>query len=562
MPDTPERLQQLLHELQVHQSELEMQNEELRRTQLLLDAARDRYFDLYELAPVGYCTLNEQGMILEANLTAATLLGVARSDLVKKALSQFIVREDQDIYYKYLRGRMLEGSRNTCDLRVAHRDGSLVWVNLVTTGAKGSAGEPVLRIVLHDVTERKSLDQALQKKNIELELARALADKANLAKSDFLSNMSHELRSPLNAILGFAQLMESSTPAPTPVQKGRIDQILRAGWYLLDLINEVLDLALIESGSLPMSLGPIALPEVLAECQAMIEPEASKYGIQISFPLFDGPCLVSAERTRLKQVMVNLLSNAIKYNKAGGTVQVSYCAISAERICIKVQDSGEGLPPQKITQLFQPFNRLGMETSAVEGTGIGLVVSRRLVELMGGRIGVQSTVGAGSVFWIELNLLASPQALPVQPDMPLPLAAPVARGAAVRTLLYVEDNLANMELVRQLITRRPDMRLLGAEEATSGIAIARVLQPDVILMDINLPVISGLQALKILREHPQTAHIPVLALSANAMPHDIEKGLQAGFFAYLTKPIKIDEFMQALDAGLSFASKNLNENHI
>ena len=559
MPDSPEQLQQLLHELQVHQSQLEMQNEELRRTQLLLDAARDRYFDLYELAPVGYCTLNEQGMILEANLTAATLLGVARSDLVHKSLRQFIVREDQDVYYRYLQGRMVKDSNNTCDLRVAHRDGSLVWVNLVTTGAKGSAGEPVLRIVLHDVTERKGLDQALQKKNIELELARALADKANLAKSDFLSSMSHELRSPLNAILGFAQLMESSTPAPTPVQQGRIEQILRAGWYLLDLINEVLDLALIESGSLTMSLEPIALPEVLAECQAMIEPEATKNGIQLSFPHFDGPCLVSAERTRLKQVLINLLSNAIKYNKAGGSVQVSCCAISPQRICIKVQDSGEGLPPQKISQLFQPFNRLGKETSAVEGTGIGLVVSRRLVELMGGRIGVQSTVGTGSIFWIELGLVA-PQPMPM--PMPMPMTASMTQDVTVRTLLYVEDNLANMELVRQLITRRPDMRLLGAEDATSGIAIARALQPDVILMDINLPVISGLQALKILREHPQTAHIPVLALSANAMSHDIEKGLQAGFFAYLTKPIKIDEFLRALDAGLSFASKNLHQNHI
>ena len=367
--------------------------------------------------------------------------------------------------------------------------------------------------------------------------------------------MSHELRTPLNAILGFAQLMESDSPPPTPSQKASIDQILQAGWYLLELINEILDLALIESGKLSLSLEPVSLAEVMLECQAMIEPQAQKRGIRMTFPQFDIPCFVSADRTRLKQVLINLLSNAIKYNRAGGTVVVECTASTPERIRISVRDTGAGLPPEKLAQLFQPFNRLGQEAGGEEGTGIGLVVSKRLVELMGGVIGVESTVGVGSVFWFELNSAAAPQ-LAVDRAEPAAIAqAQVQHGAPLRTLLYVEDNPANLKLVEQLIARRPDMRLLSAVNGNLGIELARANQPEVILMDINLPGISGIEALKILREDPATAHIPVVALSANAMPRDIEKGLQAGFFRYLTKPIKVNEFMDALDVALEFAEK-------
>ena len=259
-----------------------------------------------------------------------------------------------------------------------------------------------------------------------------MAEKANLAKSEFLSSMSHELRSPLNAILGFAQLMETGSPLPTPAQKASIDQILKAGWYLLELINEILDLALIESGKLSLSLEPMSLVDVMLECQAMIEPQAQKSGIRMSFPQFEIPYFVHADRTRVKQVLINLLSNAIKYNRAQGTVEVTCSASTAERIRISVQDTGEGLSPEKLAQLFQPFNRLGQEASAEEGTGIGLVVSKRLVELMGGEIGVESTVGVGSVFWIELNLAAEPQlaAGAAEPLAPIQAQCSAWRSAA------------------------------------------------------------------------------------------------------------------------------------
>jgi PAS domain S-box-containing protein len=446
---------------------------------------------------------------------------------------------------------LIARSGSECDIAdscapIRDRDGQVVGAVLVF---RDVTGEYAVQQALRDSS------QVLQEKNVELENARSVAEKANLAKSEFLSSMSHELRSPLNAILGFAQLMETSSPLPTPAQKSSIDQILKGGWYLLELINEILDLALIESGKMSLSLEPILLAEVMIECRAMIEPQAQKSLIRMSYPTFEIPYFVIADRTRLKQVLINLLSNAIKYNRVQGTVEVAISTNAAQRLRISVRDTGEGLSAQKIAQLFQPFNRLGQEAGSEEGTGIGLVVSKRLVELMEGEIGVESTVGAGSVFWIELNLAAEPQPVFGEAELLAPGQTGVQHGAALRTMLYVEDNRANLLLVEQLIARRPDMRLLSAGDGTRGIALARTYHPEVILMDINLPGISGIQALKILREDPATAHIPVLAISANAMPHDIKKGLEAGFFRYLTKPIKVGDFMDALDKALEIAEK-------
>ena len=412
-------------------------------------------------------------------------------------------------------------------------------------------------LVFRDASVVRAFDLALQAKNAELEEAKASADKANLAKSDFLSNMSHELRTPLGAILGFAQLIESGDPAPTPVQRRSVVQILEAGWYLLELINEILDLALIESGKLSMSLEPTLIADVLRECEAMIEQQATKRGVVVGFSHIDEPYFVRADRTRVKQILVNLLSNAIKYNKPGGTVVVNHVVERTEYIRISVRDTGHGLTPEQISYLFQPFNRLGQEMNGEEGTGIGLVVSKRLVELMGGVIGVESTVDVGTEFWIVLPLAAAPQ-LPDGPAYPphTTIADADQAGKPSRRVLYIEDNPANLMLVEQLIARRSDIRLLTAEDGATGVALARTALPDAILMDINLPGISGIDALKILAEDPLTAHIPVMALSANAIPRDIDKGLVAGFFRYQTKPIKINEFMEALDAMLDFAKQH------
>ena len=448
----------------------------------------------------------------------------------------------EDIYeLTYIRR---DGSRFPAVVSVtALRDGQDAIIGYLLIGTDNTARRQV-------ESERAKLDQALRGKNVELERARSLSDKASLAKSEFLSSMSHELRSPLNAILGFAQLLESGSPPPTPAQQASLEQILTAGWYLLDLINEILDLAQIESGKPSLSPEPVSLGDLMRECQAMIEPQAGKSGIPVTFPEFAVPLFLQADRTRLKQVLINLLSNAIKYNRAQGAVHVTCCASGAHRMRISVRDTGEGLPPANVEQLFQPFNRLGQEAGVEQGTGIGLVVSKRLVELMGGAIGVESTVGVGSVFWIELNVAAEPRIVVDAAGPMAPAPARARHGPARHTLLYVEDNRANVLLVEQLVARRPDLCLLSAGDGASGIALARTHLPTVILIDINLPGINGTQALAMLRDDPQTAHIPVLAISANAMARDIRKGLEAGFFRYLTKPIKVNEFMEALDAAL------------
>ncbi|AUB82143.1 ATP-binding protein [Candidatus Thiodictyon syntrophicum] len=520
---------------------------------------------------------DEHGIIQIFNVGAERMLGYAAADVVDR-ITPADISDPQELQARALALSIELGTPITAgfeamvfkarrriedvyELTYIRKDGSRLPA-VVSVTALQDAADAIIGYLLIGTdntarqqveAERLRLDAVLKESHVELKKAKVAAEEANLAKSDFLSSMSHELRSPLNAILGFAQLMETGAPPPTPGQKDSIDQILQAGWYLLDLINEILDLSLIESGRLSLSPEPMSLAEVLADCQAMIEPQAQKGGIRVYFPDLDGPWLVRADRTRVKQVLVNLLSNAIKYNRVGGRVDLRVGAAADGRTRISLQDTGEGLAADKLVQLFQPFNRLGQEAGAQEGTGIGLVVCKRLVELMNGSIGVDSTVGVGSTFWIELDATAAPHLTAEPADTQLAAPAPAVPGSTLRTLLCVEDNPANLMLVQRLLERRPDIRLLSARDGRRGVEMARAFRPEVILMDINLPGISGITALHILAEDPATALIPVIALSANAMPRDIEKGKQAGFFHYLTKPIKVGEFMDTLDLAFKHA---------
>ena len=506
---------------------------------------------------------DEKGIIQLFNVGAERMLGYAAAEVVNR-INPSDIHDPEEVMaraqalslelgttispgFEALAFKASRGIEDIYELTYIRKDGSRFPCIISITALRDDFGTIIGYLLIgSDNSVRKQVEFALKD-------AIAVAEKANLAKSDFLSSMSHELRTPLSAILGFAQLIESGTPQPTPSQKRSVDQILQAGWYLLDLINEILDLALIESGKLSLSLEPVSLAEVMHECETMIESQADKRGISVSFPKFSQPCFVKADRTRLKQVLINLLSNAIKYNTERGSVVLKCVESDAAHIRISVEDTGAGLAAEQIDQLFQPFNRLGQQTSTEQGTGIGLVMTKRLVELMGGAIGVESVPGRGSTFWIEMNVTADTQPTAELIDLALASRPPPAVMAEARTVLYVEDNPANLMLVEDLIARRPDLRLLSARDGISGIAIARASLPDFILMDINLPGISGITALKILRDDPVTAHIPVVALSANAMPRDIEKGLEAGFFRYLTKPIKINEFMETLDMTLKFA---------
>lgn len=506
---------------------------------------------------------DEKGVIQIFNVGAEHMLGY-RADEVINQVSPSDLHDPMEVTaravalttelatpiapgFEALAFKASRGIEDIYELTYIRKDGSrfpaIVSITALRDEAEGLIG---YLLIGTDNSARKLVEQQLNE-------AVAAAEKANLAKSDFLSSMSHELRTPLNAILGFAQLVESGMPAPTPTQKRSIDQIIKAGWYLLELINEILDLALIESGKLSLSVEPVSLQEVLMECRSLVESQASQRSIGMAFPRLPAHSYVKADRTRLKQVLINLLFNAIKYNLPSGHVAVECAERSPGILRISVRDTGVGLSPEQVSQLFQPFNRLGQEGGKEEGTGIGLVVTQRLVELMGGEIGVDSTQGVGSEFWVEMALATAPGlSLEISAEVPRTEAAD---GAAMQTVLYVEDNPANLELVEQIIARRTYVRLLGAADASLGIEFARVYLPEVILMDINLPGMSGLDAMKVLRADPTTSHIPIIALSANAVPRDVERGLEAGFFNYVTKPIKVGQLMEAIDAALAISTQ-------
>ena len=522
-----------------------------------------------------------KGVIQIFNVGAERMLGYAAADVMNK-ITPADISDPQEVVarasalseelgtpitpgFEALVFKASRGIEDIYELTYIRKDGSRFPAVVSVTALRDDQGAIIGYLLIGtDNTARKQveaerarMDQVLQDKNAELQRATNAAERANLAKSDFLSSMSHELRTPLGAILGFAQLMESGTPAPTASQTKSINQILKAGWYLLELINEILDLALIESGKLSLSLEPVSMDDVMQECEAMIEPQAHKRGIKVHFEHFEARHFVNADRTRVKQVLINLLSNAIKYNRVGGSVTVQCTVNRAHWIRISVRDTGLGLAPEQLEQLFQPFNRLGQKGNIEEGTGIGLVVSKRLVELMHGFIGAHSTVGEGSVFWVELNQTSKPLYVAHAGEPAAISLTGHGPDAQRRTLLYVEDNPANLMLVEDLMERRADVRLLSARDGITGVEMAHATLPDVILMDINLPGISGLKALEILLQDPATARIPVIALSANAIPRDIEKGLEAGFFRYLTKPIKVNEFLATLDLALKFSSTGL-----
>ncbi len=513
--------------------------------QMLLDQRlRDQQFytrSLFESNIDAIMTTDPSGIITDVNKQMEALTGRTRDELIGAPFKNYFT--DPALAEASIKLVLAEKKVTNYELTVRAWDGTetVVSYNATTFYDRNRKLQGVFAAA-RDITELKRVEHRLEENNIEIETARVAAEKANQAKSEFLSSMSHELRSPLNAILGFAQLMENDSPLPTPSQSTSINQILESGWYLLSLINEILDLATVESGKIALSLEPVSVADVFREIQTMMEPQARKRNIKISFLHLDTPYYVRADRTRLKQVMINLLSNAIKYNRNEGSIVVDSYETAPQCIRICVKDTGVGIPSDKVAELFQSFNRLGQENSSVEGTGIGLVMSKRLVELMDGVIGVESELGVGSQFWIELRtdnapVLAREQVIPTEVSQ-----STTGAGMVVHTLLYVEDNPANLKLVEQLISRHPDLRLYTAVDAMTGIELAHTMLPDVILMDINLPGVNGVEAMQILHEQPDTAHIPVIAVSANAMTSDINKGLEAGFFSYLTKPLKIKKF--------------------
>jgi CheY-like chemotaxis protein/anti-sigma regulatory factor (Ser/Thr protein kinase) len=369
-------------------------------------------------------------------------------------------------------------------------------------------------------------------------------ERASQYKSEFLSRMSHELRTPLNSILGFGQLLELD--ALSPEQRESVTHILKGGRHLLELINEVLDISRIETGRLHLSPEPIQVGELLQESLDLIRPLADQRGIKIASEFSREERYVRADRQRLKQVVLNLLSNAIKYNRDGGSVRMICRETPGGGLQIRVTDTGPGIPPALQARLFTPFDRLGAEQQGIEGTGLGLVLSRRLVEAMGGGLGVDSALGEGSTFWVELPLVDPPRAVP-EPRPPEGRApAPGATG----TILYIEDNLANLRLIERVLARRPGITLLSAMQGRLGLALAREHRPGLVLLDLQLPDVPGHEVLRHLRGDPRTRHIPVVVLSADATPGQTERILAAGARAYLTKPLDVKALLGMLDEAL------------
>lgn len=433
-----------------------------------------------------------------------------------------------------------------------------LWFEISVARKMGpESKETSFMVISRDITERKHSEDRLRQLNDELEQrvadrtsalleAKNEAERANQSKSEFLSRMSHELRTPLNAILGFGQLL--ALAEPDPVRHGHVQQIIGGGKHLLALINEVLDLARVESGKMAVSLEAVTVADVVQECVALVQPQAEARRVRVQVDVCQPSVAVLADGIRLRQVLLNLLSNAIKYNHQGGSVHVA-CELMPAALKLMVTDSGQGLSPDEVSRLFVPFERLNADEHQVEGTGIGLALSKRLVQLMNGEIGVSSHKGAGSTFWVQFPLAQSSQ--PVLPHAPKDgVSQPVATecgGVPLRTVLCMEDNPNNLQLMESILGMLPGVRMLSAISPGLGVEMAQAHQPDLILLDINLPDMDGFEVMRCLREHPATKSIPVVAVSANAMEQDLARGMAAGFADYVTKPIDVGRLLRVVE---------------
>ena len=527
-------------ELAVHAGTEELRNEVAERikAEAALRETSERLRSILDNVPLGVIFMDPQGHLLECNRRLCEMVGRGPAELLGQSVSGFVHADDASsirrMRHDLLKARVTSASES---IRLKVPAGEIT-ARLSASALRGPDGRAVRLVgVVEDITEHLRLEAS--------EHALHRAEAANRAKNEFLSRMSHELRTPLNAMIGFSQLLGlDREPGLAPHQRGWAQQIQRAGWHLLEMINETLDLSRIESGSLQLTLVPLELAPLLAACRDLVSGQAGERSVRVSESIGDAATAVLADATRLKQVLTNLLSNAVKYNREGGHVHVVVKPAAGGQVEIAVSDSGLGLTEAQIEALFQPYNRLGREGTGIEGTGIGLVISKRLTELMGGTLTVSSRAGQGSTFTLTLPAAATAGGAPALTQETT--AAPYRR----RLVHYVEDNETNIEVMRGVLAQREQVELHTSTLALDGLGAIRRERPDLILLDMQLPDISGLELLRHIKQDNDIADIPVIVVSADATPGQMEKALTLGAMHYVTKPLEVAAFLALVDLAL------------
>jgi PAS domain S-box-containing protein len=543
--------EELLHELQVHQVELEMQNEELRQAQVELEESRDLYVDFYDFSPVGYITLNHEAMIDEINLTGAKLLGMERSKLMQRRFVLFVAPEDRYRWHLHFLAVLKDDDKKDCELLIQRIDGSSFFAKLYCLRLKDNANKSAMRMVIVDITEGKRASE-LVIANKELVTAREAAEAANRAKSTFLASISHELRTPLNAILGFSNLMRRDSQLRSD-QRDNLDIINRSGEHLLALINDVLEVTKIEAGKIQLINAPIDLGLLVRDVTDLMEPRANEKGLSLrldqssSFPRY-----INADEAHLRQILINLLGNAVKFTQQGGvTLRLGTKQDVTAHLIIEIEDSGIGISAEDQQQLFQPFVQLGKRPGDNQGSGLGLSITRKFVQLMGGSITVESTPGKGSLFRVELPLIEANET-----DLVLPQEAGkgeivgVAPGQARYRILIVEDDPVNQLLLSRLM-QHIGFEIKVAADGVQGIQLFQSWQPHLIWMDRRMPVMDGLEATQAIRQLPGGKDVKIIAVTAAALEEERDEMMEAGMDDFVRKPYRFNEIYDCLGKQLS-----------